>query len=935
MRIKLRWREDREGDPQSVSARCPFFLQQLKPRLRLWKKALTAEELPPPLYPEVAFAGRSNAGKSTLLNELCGRSGTAAVSRRPGSTQELFFFKAGSPCCLCLVDLPGYGYAEADAAKRLQWTEMSLFYLKSRPNLKRVFLLIDARWGLKASDVCLLSFFERHRIPFQLVLTKADLPEQKSLIKILQIVCFRQSPLPEVSSLVAWRQGSDEGCVRRLGTGSLALQVSEEVKKFKGCAGPPLPAANLAEARRLKKEARKREKAMSSSSTAEQKKTKTKPGPATTAAPGVPQEQPQQQQQQQQAQALDDPVARALERWGAPLASTASAPPNRGQTQREGDVAGDKFYGSAATEAPTAENKGNLKCEPRRLMSVSPQAAGGADALVEAEFVAEEVSVLRENSLSSALAEAVDRAEGELPLPDMSCAEALIRDLLPPPSCRTWQACESTEPKREPPAQAFSERSANETNTDAARPSLRFPDALHSPSLREVTSSVHRAEPADPGWVAPVFREVCLDSSGAARSSAVLQGCGPQGAGFKGHGDCNTFLQAPDPSSDASSLAAQYSRQEEAHLQLSGDESPCAAVQDGLWEDPTRPASKRPLDLLRAKDWRARRVGRAAVEIDMGLPETKDAAGNIATLRMGSCNNDDTACTPGMSPCLSQAGEVLSADFEGGAPLGGAIFLDEEALAAEDLGGSATRARGRIGSAPDPANYTGAHELDMQRSFDQKWRHELLPVGGASQASKLGGSKTLERPGAGGAQRTKMGRSNPFRIPEDYICTNEDRTKATTKRLALEIRLQRAQEAHRPTDGSQASEERNRSTADSLLFSAAQRRQERRLKELAKKSNKGKGRSKEMTWDVAYRKWARWARAHPALAREAPRPSKAQLLADFRQKLEKKANRRRKELQQRNSVAQPEVAGGRRTVRQSIEEIRKEAREAALQQPRR
>ncbi|CDJ34189.1 uncharacterized protein EMH_0088440 [Eimeria mitis] len=511
------------------------------------------------------------------------------------------------------------------------------------------------------------------------------LPE-KRLARLLPLgssICF-------LLGLVAWRQGSDEACVRRLGTESLALQVSEEVKKFKGCAGPPLPvsalrhrgleplraeieklrlskelvigrlrlkaskkmgdimgvpAANLAEARRLKKEARKREKAMSSSSTAEQKKTKTKPGPATTAAPGVPQEQPQQQQQQQQAQALDDPVARALERWGAPLASTASAPPNRGQTQREGDVAGDKFYGSAATEAPTAENKGNLRCERRRLVSVPPQAAGGADALVEAEFVAEEVSALRENSLSSALAEAVDRAEGELPLPDMSCAEALIRDLLPPPSCRTWQACESTQPKREPPAQAFSERSANETNTDA----------LHSPSLREVTSSVHRAEPADPGWAAPVFREVCLDSSGAAGSSAVLQGCGPQGAGFKGHGDRNTFLQAPDLSSDASPLAAQYSRQEEAHLQLSGDESPCAAVQDDLWEGPTRPASKRPLDLLRAKDWRARRVGRAAVEIDMGLPETKDAAGNIATLRMGRFRD------PSRLECCSHRQEAAAA----------------------------------------------------------------------------------------------------------------------------------------------------------------------------------------------------------------------------------------------------------------------------------
>lgn len=111
------------------------------------------------------------------------------------------------------------------------------------------------------------------------------------------------------------------------------------------------------------------------------------------------------------------------------------------------------------------------------------------------------------------------------------------------------------------------------------------------------------------------------------------------------------------------------------------------------------------------------------------------------------------------------------------------------------------------------------------------------------------------------------GSGGPFRIPDEYITTREVRRKPVNKRLAFEVRLQRSHEAPRASQGEFDLGERDRSTADSLLFSAAQRRQERRLKELTRKTNRRKLTSKEMTWNVAYRKWSRWARAHPNLAR--------------------------------------------------------------------
>ncbi|MEJ5231245.1 MAG: ribosome biogenesis GTP-binding protein YihA/YsxC [Geminicoccaceae bacterium] len=131
------------------------------------------DQLPPADLPEVALAGRSNVGKSSLLNALVGRSGVARTSNTPGRTRELNFFEVGGR--LVLVDMPGYGYAEAPKAVVEAWTRLVFTYLRGRPGLALVCLLVDARHGLKASDRETMKLLARAAVPYLVVLTKTDL----------------------------------------------------------------------------------------------------------------------------------------------------------------------------------------------------------------------------------------------------------------------------------------------------------------------------------------------------------------------------------------------------------------------------------------------------------------------------------------------------------------------------------------------------------------------------------------------------------------------------------------------------------------------------------------------------------------------------------------------------------------------------------------
>ena len=140
--------------------------------------------LPAPDVPEVAVAGRSNVGKSSLLNAITGRNGLARTSVTPGRTQELNVFEVGEPTAFRLIDMPGYGFAEAPKDVVRQWKHLVFDYLRGRTVLRRVLVLIDCRHGIKPVDREIMSMLDKAAVSFQVVLTKGDKIKPTELAKV-------------------------------------------------------------------------------------------------------------------------------------------------------------------------------------------------------------------------------------------------------------------------------------------------------------------------------------------------------------------------------------------------------------------------------------------------------------------------------------------------------------------------------------------------------------------------------------------------------------------------------------------------------------------------------------------------------------------------------------------------------------------------------
>jgi GTP-binding protein len=154
-------------------------------RIEFLKSAPALQFLPDPDAPEIAFAGRSNVGKSSLLNALTGRKSIARASVTPGRTQELNFFEVGDPLVMRLVDMPGYGFAKAPLKVVENWRRLVRDYLRGRHVLKRTLLLVDSRHGVKPVDAEMMKMLDEAAVGYRIVLTKADKVKASELADVV------------------------------------------------------------------------------------------------------------------------------------------------------------------------------------------------------------------------------------------------------------------------------------------------------------------------------------------------------------------------------------------------------------------------------------------------------------------------------------------------------------------------------------------------------------------------------------------------------------------------------------------------------------------------------------------------------------------------------------------------------------------------------
>jgi GTP-binding protein len=182
---------------------------------RFTHAAASLAQLPAEGLPEVAFAGRSNVGKSSLVNALTGRTTLARTSRTPGRTQQLIFFDLGGR--LVLVDMPGYGYAKVSRTTVEAWTRLLKAYLAGRPTLRRVHVLVDARHGLKSSDEEIMTLLDAVAVPYRIALTKADEASRWGLEEVLAAtraaIARRPAAFPEIAVTSA-REGTGIAALR-------------------------------------------------------------------------------------------------------------------------------------------------------------------------------------------------------------------------------------------------------------------------------------------------------------------------------------------------------------------------------------------------------------------------------------------------------------------------------------------------------------------------------------------------------------------------------------------------------------------------------------------------------------------------------------------------------------------------------------------------